>query len=148
MSIWAATCTQLEQSWGTELCSGWGWGAKKQESGCIPSRPPATACQETQSHVEALQVSRTLLLSYHLLHYGACLRNSWILEMSPVQAQPATGMPSSVSTGNDFDYFSRSISFFTDFLSKLLLTARSIYCMLNFVLSYTSVFFLHPLLLS
>lgn len=59
--ILAVTCTQLEQSWGTELCSGWGRRAKKQERGCIPSRPPATTCQETQSHVEAFLSQQNII---------------------------------------------------------------------------------------
>jgi len=59
--ILAVTCIQLEQSWGTELCSGWGRGAKKQERGCIPSRPPATTCQETQSHVEAFLSQQNII---------------------------------------------------------------------------------------
>lgn len=135
----AVTYMQFKESWGESVaCSmGKGEGTSRNRT-AFPARPLTATCQETR---RLFEVSRTLLLSYHLLCYGARLRNSWILEISPVRVQPTQECPSSVSTGNCFDYFSGSISFFTDFLSELLLIARSIYCVLNFVLSYASPFF-------
>lgn len=127
----AVTYLQFKQSWGQCSVPDGERRRSEQEWSCF-------SCQASQ---RLSKVSRTLLLSYHILCYDTRLRNSWILEIKSCASSANSGTPQLCQHRKLLWLLFWQYQLLQRFSFWMLLIAQSICCVLNFVLSYTSTFF-------